>query len=90
MRAIFKNPITKSYELGIIFRTFYTNKNKKYDIISEKGTVFLALGGDTDRPGHVVKSYSNIAKKIKTNLSIETQANYKHLDFIPNILKFDI
>lgn len=90
MRVIFKNPITKSYELGLIFRTFYTNKNKKYDIISEKGIVFLALGENTDKSGYIVKSYTNIAKKIKTNLTNETQANYKNEHFIPNILKFDI
>lgn len=90
MKAIFRNPLTKKYELGIIFRTFETNKNKKYDVISESGNVYLAMCDSKSKPGHIVFKYSKIANKIKTNLCKETQANYKDVDFLPNILKFDI
>lgn len=90
MKVIFKNPITKSYELGLIFKTYYTNKIKKYDVISEKGTIFLALGDNKEKKGYVVKSYANIVKRITTNLSNETQANYKDSEYLPNILKFEI
>jgi hypothetical protein len=91
MKVIFKNPISQKFELGIVVKSYSVNKIKKYDIISEKGVYHPALSTNIRKKGYINEKYTkNIASKIETNLSKETQGNYKSTDYLPNILKIEI
>jgi hypothetical protein len=91
MKVIFSNPITKIYEVGIIVRKYLINKRQKFDVISEKGSMYLALSTNVQKNGHIDEILSKkFADSINTNLTKLTQANYKDSEYIPNILKVNI
>jgi hypothetical protein len=91
MKVIFRNPVSQKFEVGIVVKSYSVNKGKKYDIISEKGIYYPALSTNIQKKGFISERYTkNIVPKIDTNLSKETQGNYKNSEYIPNILKIDI
>jgi len=91
MKVIFRNPISKELEVGIIVKSYSTNKNKKYDVISEKGSYYPALSTNIRKNGYIdEKLTKNFISKITTNLTKENQANYKSDTYYPLILKIDI
>ena len=90
MKVIFKNPISQNYEVGLIVKKYTTNKKIKYDVVSEKGQIYVALTTNIRKKGHIDERITNnIINKITTNLSIDTQSNYRNKDYTPNILKID-
>lgn len=90
MKVVFKNPITEKFEVGLIFKKYLVNGNVKYDLVSEKGNIYLSLSEDTKKKGYVdLKLTENVIYSIETNLTKETQANYKY-SYVPSILKFSI
>jgi|AACY02.1.fsa_nt_gi 5,10-methenyltetrahydromethanopterin hydrogenase len=91
MKVIFKNPISQKFEVGIVVKAYTINKMRKYDIISEKGIYHPALSTNIQKKGYISEKYTEkFVTKIVTNLSKETQGNYKDIEFTPNILKIDI
>lgn len=91
MKVIFQNPITKKYEIGIIIKKYTVNKRIKFDVISETGSIHVALSNNTSKIGFVDEDKSSkFIDMITTNLSKQNQANYLDLEYTPNILKINI
>lgn len=91
MKVVFQNPITKKYEIGIIIKKYTVNKRIKFDVISETGSIHVALSNSTSKNGFVNEIMSSkFIDKITTNLSKLNQANYIDSEYIPNILKINI
>jgi hypothetical protein len=89
--VIFNNPITKIYEVGIIVKKYTINKRQKFDVISEKGSMYLALSTNVQKSGHINETLSKkFADSINTNLTKLNQSNYRNPEYIPNILKVNI
>lgn len=90
MKVIFKNPITGKFEVGLIFKKHFTNGTEKFDVISEKSSIFVALSKDRKKSGYIDEILTEkIIYSIETNLSRETQGNYAD-SYIPKILKFSV
>lgn len=91
MKVVFKNPITSALEVGVVVKKYMVNKLPKFDVISEKGTYFTALSKNNKKIGYIdenlTKKFSNF---IDTNLTKESQANYKNKEYIPKILKIEL
>jgi len=91
MRVVFQNPISKIYEVGIIVKKYTINKRQKFDVISEKGILHVALSTNTSKNGHINENLTKkFADDIETNLTKQNQANYLDSEYIPNILKINI
>lgn len=90
MKVVFKNFETDKFEVGLVFKKYSVNGTEKFDLISEKGSIFVALTKDKRKPGYIDEKLTDkIIYRIETNLSKENQANYND-DYIPKILKFSI
>lgn len=95
MHCIFRNPITKTLEVGLIFKRIYSSKGKHYHVINELGSVFLHLpsleGKLPTDSGYVDFDLTEtIMPHIETNLNLNTQANYRDKHFVPEIRKFTV
>lgn len=91
MRVVFQNPISKLYEIGIIVKKYTINKRQKFDVISEKGVLHVALSTNISKTGHINENLTQkFANDVQTNLTKQNQANYLDSEYMPSILKINI
>jgi len=91
MKVVFCNPATGALEIGIVYKRTYGAKGKKYHVISELGSVHDYLPSKEDAKeerGYVDFDLTElIIPHIRTNLDLESQANYRDANFVPSIKK---
>lgn len=89
MKVIFKNPITSNYEVGEVLKTAYSDKTKKFTVVTETGMIYPGITTIKTRPGHVdFDITARIIDQIDTNLNKESQANYRNKNFNSPIKKY--